>query len=171
MPPVDHAPPFDYLIVPLALPERPGVIGLARHPGGDLANAVGAIRAWGASAVVTLLPGEELALLGLAGLGPALRASGLDWLHLPILDMGTPDAAFEEAFAEALPVLVGRLDRGERVLVHCRAGIGRTGAVAARLLVARGVAPSAAIALVRRVRPGAVETEQQERWVLAARRD
>ena len=74
-------------------------------------------------------------------------------------------------FRDALGVRGGaaarRLRRGERVLVHCRGGLGRAGSVAARLLVEFGAAPVDAIAQVRVARPGAIETREQEQWVHA----
>ena len=54
-----------------------------------------------------------------------------------------------------------------RVLLHCAAGLGRTGTVAARLLIASGVPAPQALARVRAVRPGTVETAVQERYLLA----
>jgi protein-tyrosine phosphatase len=45
--------------------------------------------------------------------------------------------------------------------VHCAAGLGRTGTFAAALLRSLGIAPDAAIALVRATRPGAIETPEQ----------
>ncbi|MGE0715899.1 MAG: protein-tyrosine phosphatase family protein [Alphaproteobacteria bacterium] len=155
-----------YVITALALPERPGVIGLASVPGrADLAADIAAIRAWGAVAVVTLQPQDELEWLGIGRLGAAVVAAGLEWHHLPILDLRAPDLAFEAAWAEVAPILLGRLEAGDRILVHCRGGFGRTGTVAARLLVARGLAPQAAISLVRHTRPGSIETDDQERHV------
>ena len=57
------------------------------------------------------------------------------------------------------------LDDAGRVLVHCKGGLGRAGLVAARILVERGAAPMDAINLVRRVRPGAIQTIRQEAYV------
>ena len=54
---------------------------------------------------------------------------------------------------------------GGRVLLHCRAGLGRTGMIAARLLVELGTPPDAAIVSVRAARTGAIETRAQERHV------
>jgi protein-tyrosine phosphatase len=63
--------------------------------------------------------------------------------------------------------LHGILDSDGKVLAHCKGGLGRAGMVAARLLVERGVSPDEAIASVRRVRPGAIETGLQERYLRA----
>jgi protein-tyrosine phosphatase len=51
------------------------------------------------------------------------------------------------------------------VLVHCAAGLGRTGTLAALLLVEGGLEPEAAIARVRQARPGTLETADQEAFV------
>jgi ADP-ribosyl-[dinitrogen reductase] hydrolase len=61
--------------------------------------------------------------------------------------------------------LHGTLERGGRVLVHCRGGLGRAGTIAALMLIERGWSAPQAISDVRAVRPGAIETEEQERWV------
>ncbi len=67
------------------------------------------------------------------------------------------------------PELRRRLAEGARVLIHCRAGLGRTGTVAARLLVEHGLDPEAAILRVRQSRPAAIETAGQEAYVRALR--
>ena len=46
------------------------------------------------------------------------------------------------------------------------AGLGRSGMIAAKLLTACGAEPAEAIGLVRRARPGAIETPAQEAYVL-----
>ena len=57
------------------------------------------------------------------------------------------------------------LRNGFDVLVHCKGGLGRAGMIAARLLVELGTPPEEAISQVRSVRPGAIETPTQERYV------
>jgi ADP-ribosyl-[dinitrogen reductase] hydrolase len=57
------------------------------------------------------------------------------------------------------------LRSGRRVLLHCRAGLGRTGMIAARLLVELGATPDEAIAAVRHARPQTIETRAQEQHV------
>jgi len=54
-------------------------------------------------------------------------------------------------------------------VVHCRAGLGRTGALVAATLTALGASPVQAIAAVRAARgPRAIETPAQESWVSRA---
>jgi len=64
------------------------------------------------------------------------------------------------------PSLFGHMWQRE---VHCKGGLGRAGMVAALLLIETGDPPGAAIRKVRAVRPGAIETPAQERYVLAYR--
>jgi protein-tyrosine phosphatase len=140
------------------------------EPGRRLREDIAAIRAWGAGLVLTLVEATELEQLGLPDLGDRVRAAGMAWLHLPIVDFGVPDAAFEAAWASAGAVLRGRLREGRDIALHCRGGLGRSGTIAARLLVELGAEPEAAIAAVRVARPGAIETPAQEAHVRAQRR-
>ena len=59
---------------------------------------------------------------------------------------------------------------GRGVAVHCRAGIGRSGMVALRLMIEAGEAPDDALARLRTVRPCAVETTAQMHWAMSAPR-
>jgi protein-tyrosine phosphatase len=155
----------------------PGALGVTFAPGKhdsiaitgawarDLGVDLDAIVAWGAKALVTLIEPHEFDLLGIPRLGDEARRRGLDWLHLPIRDVSTPGCAFEAAWPDHSANLRKRLAAGESVVVHCRGGLGRAGMIAARLLAESGVDPDAAMARVRAVRPGAIETPAQEEWV------
>jgi hypothetical protein len=85
--------------------------------------------------------------------------------HLPIVDVSIPDEQFEREWVVAGEELRSILRRRLDVLVHCRGGLGRAGTIAARLLIELGMEPTKAIERVRAVRPGAIETPDQERFV------
>jgi ADP-ribosylglycohydrolase/protein-tyrosine phosphatase len=144
----------------------PGKKDDSRHWNRDLSEDLKVIRAWGATTVVTLIEDHEFQMLGIETLRHDVRALGMDWLHLPIVDVSIPDHRFEEAWELAGPKLHMRLDVGERILIHCRGGLGRTGLVAGLMLVERGCDSRSAIDRVRAVRPHAIETAAQERYVL-----
>ena len=166
---------------PLQIAEAPcgsgGVIGLTLCPGKcgpsvfgspwarDLQLDLEAVRAWAPDAVVTLMESGEFAELGVADLPAALERDYPNWHHLPIRDLDIPDARFERLWVYSGHVLRALLREGGRVLVHCRGGLGRTGMIAARLLVELGAPADEAIAKVRAARPGAIETQAQQRHV------
>ena len=132
----------------------------------DLDTDLDAIVAWGASALVTLMEGHELAHLGVAHIGEASRDRGLGWYHLPIRDFSVPSDLFEQQWLDTGEALRARLARNESIVVHCKGGLGRTGLVAARLLIELGETPGRALARVRAVRVGAVETAEQVAYLL-----
>lgn len=132
----------------------------------DLATDLDAIAAWGAVAVLTLIEGGEIDDLAVQALGAEVNARHMNWLHLPIRDVSVPSAGFEHLWAEVGEGLRALLRSGFNVLVHCKGGLGRAGLVACRLLIELGMPPAAALAKVREVRPGAVETKAQEAYVL-----
>jgi protein-tyrosine phosphatase len=132
----------------------------------DLAIDLNAIRDWGAAAVVTLLEPHEMKLLKVERLGAEVQSRHMKWFHLPIVDVSIPDARFEKEWRSAGERLRSLLRSGRDVLVHCRGGLGRAGTIGARLLVELGMDARTAIARVRGVRSGAIQTRGQEKFVL-----
>lgn len=149
------------------LPGRCGVDGGGRSWRRVLADDLAAIERWEARTMATLVESGEFATYGVADFPIAVRGRRFDWVHLPIADMQVPGAAFAAAWERHGTLLLERLSAGGRVLFHCAGGFGRTGMIAARILVAFGVTPAAAIAAVRHARPGTIETAAQEAFVLS----
>lgn len=145
-------------------------LGIARLPGrdSDLHRDVIAIENWGASLVLSMTEQAEMDAHGAGHLAAQLAAHGIEHTHFPIRDFGTPEQA-EVRWPVLSRELHRRLDSGEAVLLHCMGGKGRSGMIALRLLVERGMEPQAALRLIREFRPGAVETPAQEAW--GAKRD
>jgi ADP-ribosyl-[dinitrogen reductase] hydrolase len=132
----------------------------------DLSRDLDAIRDWGAVAVVTLVEPNELVALRVEHLGEEVLRRKMLWFHLPIIDVSTPDEGFEQQWEVAGNKLRTLLHSGRDVLVHCRGGLGRAGTIGARLLIELGMEPATAIRQVRAARPGAIETYDQERYVM-----
>jgi predicted protein tyrosine phosphatase len=87
-----------------------------------------------------------------------LRAHGIRLLHLPTQDT----CAISQARIELGVAFASEgLDGGERVLVHCHWGIGRSPLLALCTLVARGAAPLEALAQAKRVRPAVSPSPEQ----------
>lgn len=131
----------------------------------DLSLDLDRIAQWGACAVVTLMEGHELAQYRVADIGSAVQALGMEWHHLPIQDFDIPRAPFAAGWVTAGPLLHAHLTAGRKILLHCLGGLGRSGTIAARLLIERGLQPVTAIAAVRAARPGAIETDAQCAYV------
>lgn len=166
-------------IAEVSAPGARGLIGITFCPGKkqvsamsgawdrDLGLDLDAISDWGATTIVTLIEPHELEKLKVTALGPEAEARGIDWLHMPITDVSVPDHRFETGWRKHGPRLLNGIRAGERVLVHCKGGLGRAGTVAARMLVELGLMPDEAIRAVRKVRKGAIETPEQEKHVYA----
>lgn len=145
-----------------------GRIGLCRLPGrlGRLAADLDTIAAWKPKIVVSLTELGEMQRYGSEALGERLARSAVDWRHFPVRDYGAPEGAMP-AWQQLASDLHAILDRGGAVLLHCQGGRGRSGMIGLRLLVERGEEAAAALARVRSVRPGAVETDAQLAWASA----
>jgi ADP-ribosyl-[dinitrogen reductase] hydrolase len=155
-----------------------GKIGITFCPGKSQTNAftgqwardltidLDAVRDWNAAAVVTLVEDHELDALGVPAFGPGVIARNMAWYHLPVPDMGAPDELFEQTWLAVGERLRARLRDGFNVLIHCKGGLGRAGTIAARLMIELGCKSDAAVAAVRKARPGAIETAAQLRHVM-----
>jgi ADP-ribosyl-[dinitrogen reductase] hydrolase len=146
-------------------PGKTQSLGLTGAWARDLGLDLDAVQAWNAAAVVTLIEEEEISRLQVPTLGEQVEARHMSWVHLPIRDRGAPEDAFEAAWVKVGEDLRSRLRCGFNVMVHCMGGLGRAGTIASRLLVELGWSPGDAIREVRRVRPGAIETDDQEDFV------
>lgn len=138
----------------------------------DLGEDLDQLRSWGAQAIVTLVQDHELSMLSVPNMKSEVEKRGMEWFHCPIPDFDGPGGPFEVAWRQggAGQQVRHRLQAGGKVVVHCRGGIGRAGTIAATLLVELGVtSPDDALRRVRKARPGAVETWEQERYVLAVK--
>jgi len=98
----------------------------------------------------------ELHSYGITRLPRAAKRAGLEHVWFPIADLSIP-ASMTGAGA-LVDTLLRRLGEGKTVVVHCLAGLGRSGTIAACLLVAKGRKPDDAIQVVRAARPGAGQT-------------
>ncbi len=90
----------------------------------------------------------------------------MEWLWLPVPNGKYPDANVRHLLLDAMPKLSGLLDHGNSLLIHCSAGIHRTGMVAYGLLRWRGLDRVQAMKLIDSIRRETAEgmMEKQMRW-------
>ncbi len=131
-----------------------GFLAGCAYPDGEAALAELARR--GVSTVVNLTDRPHDSAL--------LARHGLAEVHLPVDDFEPPSP---EQLAEGVAGIERARAAGQRVAVHCGAGLGRTGTLLASYLVSRGLSPDEAIKRVREARPGSVEMPEQEEAVRA----
>lgn len=143
-----------------------GKLALSSRPrGGDwLEEEMASWRQAGIDTVLSLLTPEEEQDLDLKREACEAKAQGMKFVSLPIPDRQVPSS--ESEVSAALDRLEADLSAGRNVVVHCRQGIGRTGLVAACLLVSKGITPGAAVTTVSAARGNPVpETTEQRDWI------
>ena len=90
---------------------------------------------------------------------PSFEATSIQQVRIPVTDFTAPTL---QQMIEFVDVVSDSTAHGEPVAVHCTAGLGRSGTMAAVYLVAKGATADEAIARVRALRPGSIETGEQE---------
>jgi atypical dual specificity phosphatase len=93
----------------------------------------------------------------------AVQALGYQRYTIPIRDYQTPTLDQIRHFL----LLVEQAALRGQVIVHCQAGLGRTGTMGAAYWIVRGLSVEQAITRVRQGNPGAVVTTEQERSLAA----
>lgn len=117
------------------------------------------LRAHGIARIVSLTPLAEIEEKAPAYAAALAGKTDVAVTRLPIPDFGIPED--EASLFTLADETAQALSRGERVFVHCAAGIGRTGTFAICILRALGLDAAAAITLVADAGSGP-ETEAQK---------
>ncbi len=144
----------------------PGKLALAASPrGGEwLADEVAGWQRAQIHAVLSLLTPDEEHTLDLDKERAEAQARGLEFISCPIPDRQVPESQAE--VVSVVEQINSELSSGKNVVIHCRQGVGRSGLLAACLLVTKGYDPNTALEKLSKVRGVPIpETAEQRRWI------
>ncbi len=91
---------------------------------------------------------------------PESWVKNVKYLHVPTEDLSAPDM---EKIDHIVDFIQERIRNNEPTMVHCAAGIGRTGTILACYLIKyHNFSVKDAIDKIRKERPGSIQSESQE---------
>jgi len=116
--------------------------------------------------VVSLLEKKEAEMLGLEHEEKLCEERNISFIHFPIPDLTLPNP--QNDFIDLTQRLHRLCSDGSRVLVHCRAGIGRTGMTCAAILMHNKLTAAEAIKSISEARGLSIpDTKEQTEFINA----
>jgi protein-tyrosine phosphatase len=131
----------------------------------SLSDSIDQLKSQGVTVVVTALSTHEMQEKGVSDLPDLVEKAGLQWFHAPIEDDCAPNEAFQARWKHLSPSLHKALANGEKIAMHCMGGSGRTGLLAAHLLLEKGWELQEIITHVQSLRPGAFTKDVQVEYI------
>ena len=154
--------PFEVFEISLG----PALLGISCLPGlqGNFLADIEKIFNWKPATIVSLTEKKEMEDLGARDFISLIEKEKIPWLHFPINDFGIVDQQRKFLWESISKNIHQKINNGDRILVHCRGGCGRSGMIVLRIMIEFGEDPEKALERLRKIRPCAVETEAQENW-------
>ena len=145
--------------------EQGSIIMMPKPPGGSQLSAyIQFLKSRNIDVVVSLLQYDEVESHSLLYEGIECEESAIEFINFPIKDHSTPQ--FFVPFNQLIEQLVKRIALKKNLARHCYAGIGRTGLIAASILIKMGLQVDEALIKLSRARGLRVpETIQQITWL------
>ncbi len=146
--------------------DTPGRLGMMPRPrGGDwLEDELALFKRQGVNVLVSMLESDEAHRLELDQEQTLCEAQEIEFHTYPVRDRDVPTSQRE--VCELATTLAEKLSDGQDVIVHCRGGIGRSGLMAASIMIVLGLGVDEVLSRLRKTRGLKVpETDEQVEWV------
>lgn len=137
-----------------------GKIGSSMQLHSDLKS----LKKQGVYCIVTLVDDSEIVDLGIKNFTDSISKFNFRHYCEIIKDRSIPSVDQSDNIKALLKNIRNQISLEKNVLVHCNAGLGRSGLIAALLVKTMGTFPDS-ISHIRRYRPGAIETKEQEDFI------
>lgn len=132
-------------------------------PGEWIEEEFSGLKRLGIDKIVSLLESFEQCDVGLEKEEMLCIKNGMEYSSFPIPDRGLPNTLQAKKFSKELYT---EICNGKHIVIHCRAGIGRTGIIAGAVIVNTGITALEAFTLISEARGVQVpDTEEQENWL------
>lgn len=133
----------------------------------DLTQTIAQFAQQGIKALISLTPKDEMEKHGVTSLPQICANHGITWFYAPVDDFQAPAEAFQKEWPLCKEKVHEFLNDNQPVALHCHGGQGRTGTVAAQILIERGYSFEQAKAEIKAVKPGALTNEKQVSYLQA----
>ena len=137
--------------------------------GKDLLGDIQIIKDLNIKFLISLVEENELTNLGAKNLFKELDKNKIKLIHFEIINFDIPYLNQYDELNSHIKTISQRILNGENIYIHCMAGLGRTGMIAALILTKFGLSAQQSIKVIRDNRPGSIETEAQENFVCGFR--
>lgn len=148
------------------LPQK--MLGIMPRPRGNdwLQDEIRSLKFRQVDIVVSLLEFGEIYELELEEEGRICSEKDIHFINFPIEDIHVPKD--EKQYFELIKKLVECLKNNNKIVIHCRMGIGRSSVVAAGILIKLGTPIANVFDCMSKARGLAVpDTEEQKQWILS----
>lgn len=139
---------------------------MARPRGNDwLIDEIRSLKNGNVDTLISLLDSSEEYELGLSKEREICKEMNIEFINFPIKDVSVPQN--ESAFIELVNKLSLQVKDENRIVMHCRMGIGRASMLAAAIMIKLGMKEEIVFDKISEYRKLKVpDTEEQKKWIL-----
>lgn len=134
--------------------------------GASVAESIQVLKEAGAQAMITMMTAAELKAHQTQSITDWCDALNISWFHLPVEDSCAPASQFEQAYATHQHALMALINNQTTLVIHCHGGSGRTGMMAAILMLAIGYEPGKVKTEIQTIRPKSLKSPVQVSYLI-----